>query len=283
MIGAKNILLNKKSRTGLKFLIGAAFVVVFVVVLNFFNTGIKNVFYAFSSPIQKTFWTAGESCSGLLGSFLNAGSLNKENQNLKNEVQQLQGKIAALQAVVGGNRAQSAVSSACQNNEFKLLMAGVTGLDSQDMLSLNKGSADGISEGMPVINQQGALYGKVVKVYNNFSKVMLISSKKSIISVKVQQQEVKAEGEEQSKEVEGVIKGSEKLSVYLDLVPVDETIKQGDILLTSSLEETFPKDLLVGTVTKIQKNDQNPYQQAIVKPFLTSSINNLFVILNYKR
>lgn len=269
--------IKKKNNNFIKFLIGAVALLFFIVILNFFIAPIKNTFLTFSSPVQKVFWSAGESSSGFLTSFINAGSLNIDNQNLKNENQKLQAEIASLQAIVAGNQAQSAVSSACQNNGFKLLMAGVIGVDNQDILSVNKGFADGISEGMPIINQQGALFGKVFKVYKNFSQVMLISNKNSIISVKVQQSDLT------KPEIDGVIKGTGKLGVFLDLVPIDDTLNQGDVLLTSSLEGTFPKDILVGTVTSIQKNDQDPHQKAQVQPFLNQQVDNLFVILNYKK
>lgn len=276
MKGAKDILINKKNNTLLKFLIGAVAFLFFIAILNFFSSGIKNTFYVLSGPVQKTFWSAGESASGFLTSFVSASFLNKENQNLKNQIQKLQEEVAFLQSVINGNAAQSAVSLASQNSGFKLLMAGVIGLNDQDELTINKGSADGVFEEMPVINQQGAVFGKIFKVYKNFSQIMLLSNKKSVINIKVQQQDLT------KPEIDGIIKGIGKLGVYLDLVPIDDTINQGDLLLTSALEETFPKDLLVGTIEKVEKNDQNPHQRAQVNPFLNSSIDNLFVILNYK-
>jgi len=272
----------------MKFLVGALALFILLFILNFFSAGIKNGFYAVSSPVQKTFWSAGESCSGFASSFVNAGSLSKQNQNLQGQVQQLQSQLASMQEVINGNQAQSVVSQACQNNGFKLQMAGVVGLNDQDIMSINKGSDDGIKINMPVINQQGALYGKISKVYKNFSDVMLISNKNSVISVKVQQTSqstsTPAASAEASapKEIDGVVKGIGKLGIYLDLVPIDDTINQGDLLVTSALENVFPKDLLVGTITKVQKNDQNPHQTAQVQPFLSSSIDNLFVITNYK-
>ncbi|MGD0576864.1 MAG: rod shape-determining protein MreC [Candidatus Staskawiczbacteria bacterium] len=274
---AGDISLNKKNNIWIKFLIGAAALLIFFAILNFFNSGIKNTFFAVSSPVQKIFWSAGESSSGFLSSFVNAGNLDKENQDLKNQTQQLQAEVASLQSVINGNAAQSAVSAACQNNGFKLLMAGVTGLNDQDILSINKGSEDGVSADMPVINQRGALYGKVSKVYKNYSEVTLISNKNSVISVKIQQSDLT------KPEIDGVVKGSGSLGVYLDLVPIDDTINQGDVLVTSALDQTFPKDLLVGTITKVEKNDQNPHQSSQVRPFLSSSTDNLFVILNYKQ
>lgn len=269
-----NYSINKKSNNWVRFLIGAVALLFFIAVLNFFSSPIKNAFYAFSSPLQKTFWTAGESSAGFCASFINVGNLNNENQNLKSENQKLQAQITVMQSIINGNVAQSAISLASQDRGFNLLMAGVVGLDNQDMLSINKGSADGVAENMPVISQQGALFGKVFKVYKNFSQVMLISNKNSVTNVKVQRQ---------NSEIDGVIKGLSKSGVYLDLVPIDDTLNQGDVLVTSALEGIFPKDLLAGIVGKITKNDQFPHQTAEVKPFLDSSIDNLFVITNYKR
>ena len=277
MNGVKNVSLNKKSSAPVKFLVGAAIFLFFLFVINFFNSGIKNIFYVFSSPIQKTFWTAGETCSGFLNSFSQSESLKTENQNLKNENQNLLAEVATLQSIQQGNQAQSDVSVACQNNGFKLLMAGVSGLNNNDVISINKGSADGVAAGMPVITQQNALFGKVLNVYKNYSDVILISNKSSVINVKVQQSDFT------KPEIDGVIKGQGGLNVFLDLVPIDDTINQGDILLTSSLDGTFPKNLLIGKITNIKKNDQDPHQSAQVQPFFNIATDNLFIITNYKK
>jgi rod shape-determining protein MreC len=305
----KEISLNKKNATWLKFIIGFFIILIFIATLNFFNSGLKNTFYSFSFPFQKTFWTAGESTAGFFSSFANASSLSKQNENLKSEVQKLQLKVASLQSIVGGNAAQSQVSSVCQDMGFDMKMAGVIGLDGDDIITINKGSSDGIAVDMPVISQQGVVFGKVLEVYKNFAKVMLISNKNSVIAVRVQkpdinivenieenenEEEIKegeanketeenSEPKEEIKQTDGVLKGQGNLGVYLDLVSVDDMIADGEILVTSSLEKIFPKDLLVGTITKINKNDQATHQSAKVLPFLESSTDNLFVITNYKR
>lgn len=277
MPGTKNILINKKNSALLKFLIGAAALLFFIAILNFFNADIKNVFYALSSPIEKTFWSAGETTSGFFSSFSRAGFLSKENESLKNENQKLLSEIVYLQAITNASQAQSDASLACQNAGFEVLMAGVVGSDGQDMLSINKGSNDGILEGMPVINQQNVLFGKIFKVYKDFSEIMLISNKNSVINVEIQQSDAT------KPEIEGVVKGKGGLNIYLDLIPINDTISQNDVLITSALEGTFPKNLLVGKIIKVEKNDQNPHQRAQVQPFFNISSDNLFVITNYKR
>lgn len=280
MKGVRSFSINKKKNNIFKFLVGAVALLFFIFILNLFTPAIKNAFFAMSSPIQKMFWNSGESSSTFLGSLLNAGSIFKENERLKQENQKLLYQVAFLQSIEQANKAQSDVSLSCQDSGFKLVMAGVTGLEDNDILSINKGSANGISEGMPVINQQNVLFGKVVKVYKNFSKVMLISNKNSVVNVKVQQ-EIQ---DSKLPEIDGVVKGSGGLSAYLDLIPVSDTINQQNVLVTSSVEKSFPKDLLVAKINKIQKDDQKPFQQAEISLFFdVKSSDNLFVITNYKQ
>jgi rod shape-determining protein MreC len=279
MSSLKNFSLKQKNRGWQKFLIGGVVVLLLLFVLNFFVAPIRNSFYSISDPIQKSFWTAGESSSTFLGSFLSAGSLLKENENLKCENQKLLAQVATLQSIEQGNQAQSAISATCQNNGFDVLMVGINGLDDQDILSINKGSANGIAEGMPVINQQNVLFGKVIKVYKNFSKVMLISNKNSVVNVKIQQ----SLGDT-TPEVDGVVKGKGGLGAYLDLIPVNDGINPYDVLVTSALDKTFPKDLLVAKIIQKEKNDQKPFQQAQIGLFFdVKTTDNLFVIKNYKQ
>jgi len=277
MNGAKNFYINKKKNNWFKILIGTIVLLFCLWVLNFFVAPIKNIFYNLSSPIQKTFWSAGVSSSSFFGSLFNGVSLFRENENLKQENQKLLSQIVALQSITQENQAKSDVLTVCQNNGFSLVMVGISGLDN-DNLSINKGSADGISEGMPVINQQGVLFGKISKVYKNFSHVILISNKNSITNVKVQQ------ADNMMSEVNGVVKGKGALTAYLDLIPISSEINYGDILVTSAIDKSFPKDLLVGKITKKEKNDQNPFQQAEINLFFNvTASDNLFVITDYKK
>lgn len=262
-----------------KIFIGVIIFFLFIFILNFFSPQIRNYFHLASFPLEKNFWSAGQSASGFFESFFKYGTLAKENESLKNENQKLLSEITFLQAIKKSNEAQSDVSESCQNSDFELVMAGVIGQDTEDQLTINKGSDSGIMEGMPVINQQSVLFGKVVEVYKNFSKVMLISNKESIINVKVQQ----IQDQKPEKDVYGVVKGSGAQKAFLDLVPVDDAIEQGDVLITSALEGTFPKDVLVGRISKVEKNDQSPHQKAEVELFLDVKTDNLFVITNYKR
>jgi rod shape-determining protein MreC len=279
-----NFSINKKKRLWPKILVAGAALFILLLILNFFSPVVKNTFFILSSPIQKIFWSAGQNSSGFLGSLLNAGAFSKENEKLKSENEKLLVEIASLQSIINANKAQSNVSLACQDSKFNLLMAVPVGVSKDDILTINKGLADGISENMPVISQQKALVGRVIKTYKNYSEVMLISNKSSVVNVKVlQQPAASAEGSGEPKEVNGVIKGRGNSDIFLDLVPIDDQLNVNDVLVTSALEGSFPKDLLVGKINKIDKNDQNPHQQAQVHAFFYISTDNIFVITNYKQ
>jgi len=280
MTGVKNFSINKKNNDSLRFLVGAVVLLFFLVILNLLGSYIKNFFYVISSPVEKTFWTAGESSSTFLTSLVSAGSLEKENNKLQQENEKLLSQIAFLQAIKDANQAQSDVSISCQNDGFRLVMAGVMGLEDNDIISINKGSADGVAEGMPVISQQNVLFGKVLKVYKNFSKVVLVSNENSVINVKIQPNLDASD----TTEIDGVVKGSGGLKAFLDLIPINSEINAGDTIVISSMEKAFPKDLLIGKIIEKQKNDQKPFQQAQIDLFSNiSTAENLFVITNYKQ
>jgi len=268
----KNFSIKKRGKNLLKILIGVVAVVLLLFILNIFVAPVRNFFYTVSYPIQKSFWTAGQGSSTFLSSLLNAGFLNSEIEKLKQENQKLLSQVASLQLITQANEAQSNVSLACQNTGFKFVMAGVIGLDN-DILSINKGLVDGIAEGMPVISSQNVLFGRVYKVYKNFSQIMLVSNKSNITNVEIL-----------GSEIDGVVKGKGGLLAYLDLVPINSEINLQDVLVTSSIDKSFPKGLLVGEIVQNQKNDQEPFQSASVRLFFdVKTTDNLFVITNYKQ
>ncbi len=274
-----NVFINKRRNALQKILISLVLLVVLIGILNIFQAEIRNCFYFLSYPIEKTLWKAAGSASVFFASILNAENLAEENEGLKTENQKLLAEIMSLQDSQRKNQALAEILASNQQKDFNMVQAGVVGLESeQDIILIDKGLDSKISENMPVINQQKVLFGKIHRVYKNFSEVMLISNKNCALDVKIKQDDIT------NPAISGIVKGRGGLDVYLDLVPFENAIKEGDILLTSALDGVFPKDLLVGKITRKNENDQKPFQQAEVEPFFTlKNTENLFVITNYNR
>jgi len=259
----------KKGRNWRNILLFAVLAVGIIVALNFFQNPVRNFFYSMSAPIQASLWQAGDRVSNFFETITEIKSLKKENEDLKLKINSLLAENASLKELKNENEALRIALNLGLEKEFRLTLVQVIGKDiSQDSLLINKGSKEGLSEGFPVITEQKNLVGKISEVYENFSKVMLIFNKESSFDAKMSDEEIY-----------GVIKGKGNLKLFLDLVPQDKEIKQGDILVTSVLGGIFPNGLLVGEIREIKKSDLEPFQQAEISPlFDIGKLGNLFVI-----
>jgi len=260
----------KFSQTRNRILILLTVIIVFLF-LGFFQKETKNFFYSISEPFQKTLWRTGANIYDFFSGIFQGNNLKKENEGFKLKIQELEADVASLKELKTENEFLRKSLDIGLENEFKLIFTEVVGNGtSEDILIIDKGSKDGILKDLPVITEQKILVGKILQADEHFSKVMLITNKESSFNGKIQE-----------KEVEGVVKGSGNLRTYFDLLPKDKEIKEGDVVVTSSLDKAFPKGILVGTVKEVKKSDLEPFQQAEISPFFDiKGLKNLFVISN---
>lgn len=259
-----------------KFLTGVLVLAILFFSLNLFRSQIRNYFYLLYSNVSGVFLNVGKNFSSFLQS-LDFNRLKKDNNNLKEENQKLMASIFVLQELINNDQNLKEALKSIVADNFSISLAKVVGLDLEnDLILINKGSEDGILENMPLISSQKVLYGKVFKTYKNFSQVMLISNKSSVLNVKV------SESGPNKIATHGSLKGKGSLSLYLDTVSSQSEVKEGDILVTSALEGIFPAGLLIGKVTAVNNNDLKPFQKAEVEQFFDiKNINSLFVITSY--
>jgi len=250
-----------------------------LVVLNLppLSSKVKNFFYLISSPIQKILWKTGDRASDFFETIANIKNLKKENEELKLKTQELLVKNIEILELEKENKFLREALEIGLEKEFELIFAEVTGKDvSQDSILINKGSKNGILNNLPVIAQQKVLVGRVEEIYENFSRVILISDKESVFNVEI----FRVDDENFVDNISGVVKGKGNFQLILDLIPKEKEIKEGDTIITSSLGGVFPKGLLVGQVQKIKKSDIEPFQQAEVKPaFDIKELEKVFIII----
>lgn len=240
--------------------------------LTSFSKEIKNFFYLISSPFQKILWQAGERTSDFLAGILKAGILEEENKKLYIQNKELVVENISLKELKKENQILRQALDLGLEKSFELSMAQVVNKDiSQDTLLINKGGKDGILEGLPVISSQKVLVGKIGKVYDDFSEVILISDKDSSFDAKISE-----------KEIYGLIKGKGNLEFYLDFIPKDKQVFENDAVVTAALGKTFPAGLLVGEIKSVKKSDVDPWQTAEVKAsFQISDLDILFIIKDF--
>jgi len=249
--------------------------IAFFVVLNLtaISKGIKNFFYLISSPIQKTLWRLSNNLSDFLEAISNINKLKKETEETRLQNQELLKELVTLKEIREENKILREALDLGLEKEFKLQIAQVISKDiSEDSLIIDKGSKEGIEEGLPVISQQKVLWGRISEVYPNFSRVMLISNKESSFDAKIVNEE----------EIQGVVKGKGNLKIIFDLIPQEKKIGEGNLLITTSLGGIYPEGLLIGLVKTIKKSDIEPWQQAEIQPFFDlSEAEILFIIIEW--
>lgn len=120
-------------------------------------------------------------------------------------------------------------------------------------VTIDKGSADGVSPGMPVTSSSGVI-GQVISCGANQATVRLLLDENSSISAMVQ-----------SSRAQGMLTGSATGEVTLRLVRTNQNVAIGDVVITSGLGGVFPKGLPLGQVTSVENNPGEMYLEIVVE------------------
>jgi rod shape-determining protein MreC len=114
--------------------------------------------------------------------------------------------------------------------------------NTNNFLIINKGSSDGISNGMGVITQNGII-GIVKDVSKNFSSVISILHSKSAVSVKLK-----------NTDYLGTLKwdGQDFNIAKITLIPSHIELNVGDTIMSSGNSSIFPENIPIGTIKEFQ-------------------------------
>ena len=83
------------------------------------------------------------------------------------------------------------------------------------------------------------------------------------------------------KELEAEVKGQGNFEIQLDFIPVEKEVKKGQVVITGSLGDNYPPELLVGEIKELKQKDVKPFQIAEIEPFFERNSEYLFIIKDY--
>jgi rod shape-determining protein MreC len=132
---------------------------------------------------------------------------------------------------------------------------------------INKGTAQGLMVGFPVLNDQGII-GRITECSWNVSRVMLIVDKSSNVSALLQ-----------GSRTHGVLQGDGAAGCRLKYIPKTEEARIGDAVISSGLGGIFPKGIILGLVAAIDKRDGALFQRIDVQPSVDFSKLEEIVVL----
>ncbi|MGB8473092.1 MAG: rod shape-determining protein MreC [Candidatus Acidiferrum sp.] len=192
--------------------------------------------------------------------------LKRENDTLKLQITQLQGKAAEA------DRLAALLKFRQSNVDVPMVSARVIG-GSADSASqtvyLDRGQRDGIRRNMGVITPDGVV-GKIIESYKNTSQVLLLTDKDSGVGAMLV-----------DSRIQSPVGGTGDPLLIMKYIPNDDPAHSGERVVTSGMDRIFPRDLPVGTIADIKPG--NPFKQIRVRPAANlQRLEEVFVLLTMK-
>ncbi len=142
-----------------------------------------------------------------------------------------------------------------KNSVIVAELVGISPDPFHHVITINRGAADNIREGLAVIDGEG-LMGQVVEVFEQHSRVLLITDSRHALPIYNLRNNVR-----------GIIEGSGDFQrLRLRHVSPTQDIQVGDTLLSSGLGQRFPSGYPVGTVSAINKDPGQAFIEVSVTP-----------------
>ncbi len=204
----------------------------------------------------------------LLGVF-RAAELREENLKLRNELKNARRTILEAQDLKKENEELRTLLELKKRNQKILCFAEIIAINQElsgKFYTVDKGTADGVEENMPVITPDG-VFGKVYSAGKSSSIVIPVNHPLSAVSARV------AETSER-----GIVEGSTDGKLYLRFIPRESKVSIGMVVVTSGLGGVYPEGVLIGTIKSIKDDPNSLDLQIEVGPavnFLTTD----FVII----
>lgn len=152
-------------------------------------------------------------------------------------------------------------------NLLQTRVISVTGTTTPVSAIISRGRNDSVIVDMAVINEHG-LVGRIVSVFEDGAIVQLLTDPSHRVAARVAR----------SREM-GIVKFRPGKGMQLDNFPKEGIINEGDEIISSGLGGIFPAGLRVGTVTSVERSEEEPFCNIGLEPAARfNSLEELFIL-----
>jgi len=198
------------------------------------------------SPFLKVADWAGRGVSGAWHSYVGLRGVEQENHQLREQADAL-----ALRAQVAEESRQELTrlralldlreSVPWTTVAARVIARGVDG--SARIVTLDRGSRDGVALNQPVITPRG-IVGRVIEAAPGACKVQTILDPNSGVAGLIQRTRV-----------QGMVVGTGERGCKMDYVSELSNVEVGDVVVTSGLDQIYPKGYTIGVVASIGEGE----------------------------
>ena len=155
--------------------------------------------------------------------------------------------------------------------EHTMLPAEIIGRDPSGWFKtilVDKGSNDGIAKDTGVITPDGVV-GRVIEVGLNSAKVLLLSDVNCYVDAVVKRTRT-----------HGMVVGRGENMCTLAYMLKTEDVALGDIIISSGINTIYPRGIIIGTVTKINRDRSGFFQSIEVQPAVDfSKLHEVLIVI----
>jgi rod shape-determining protein MreC len=223
-------------------------------------------------PFQYGLRASVDGAGHLFGNLSDLWRSQQQNRDLRAQLASAQSQIQQLAAEAAETDRLRRLLDLRDRSESRTLAADVIATspgENSNVIFIDKGADAGITTDLAVITPAGVV-GKVVAVFPSSSQVLLITDPASGVGCLLEKTRV-----------QGVLKGKGHGPCQLYYVTNGEQVLPGDLVVTSGLDQIYPKDLPVGRV--LEAADGSLYKKIQVAPSAQlDRLENVLVILKSK-
>jgi rod shape-determining protein MreC len=138
-------------------------------------------------------------------------------------------------------------------------------------LFIDRGSVHGVRPGSPVADDTGVI-GQVTRVHPLLSEVTLLSNPDQAIPVQVVRNGLRAVA----------FGGGASGMLELRYMPANAEVQNGDRLVTSGIDGTYPAGLAVATVVRVERDAEHSFARVVCKPAAGIERGRFVLILGHE-
>jgi rod shape-determining protein MreC len=223
-----------------------------------------------TGPVQAGFDRGIASVADIWSHYLYLVDTAEDNYNLVEENRTLRAVVALSDEIRLENERLRLLLDFKEAQELVTLPALVIAEDASSWfrtVTIDKGSDQGVIEGLPVVVAEGVV-GRVVRSSPGYSRVLLVTDASSAVASLLQDNRAR-----------GICRGNGEQLVF-DFVLRQEEVNVGDRVVTSGMGGVFPKGLVVGRVKSVDRQEFGLFQEIEVTPAVDfSHLEEVLVLL----
>jgi rod shape-determining protein MreC len=213
-------------------------------------------------PVQKSLSASIRSVRDAWLRYIFLVGIEEENKNLTKKINELKAVIISYQEGYLEAQRLKKLLSLTDDYDYHFIPARVISREQAALsktILINKGTVQGLKVGMPVVVPPG-LIGRLVDVSWHASKVLLFIDENSNVGAIVQRTRT-----------QGIISGAGSRGLILKYISKTQDVKEGDVIVSSGMGGVFPKGLLIGQVSHVDRLEASLFLKINVAPFVDFS------------